>query len=51
MKNEVIEKKSLMMAKVSEKKQINIILEQELAAHEKRLRLLVEIIEKNNKLT
>jgi len=50
MKNEITEKKSTMMAQVSAKKHTVIILEQQLVAQEKRLRLLVDIIEKNERL-
>lgn len=39
------------MAQVSAKKQTVRILEQELAAQEKRLRLLTDITEKNEKLS
>lgn len=51
LKNEVTEKKFSMMTKISEKKQIIIILEQELAAQDKRLRLLIDVTEKNKQLT
>ncbi|CAI6361514.1 unnamed protein product [Macrosiphum euphorbiae] len=51
LKNEITEKKSAMMAQVSAKKQTVIILEQELAAQEKRLRLLTDITEKNERLS
>lgn len=50
LKNEVTEKKSAMMAQVSAKKQTAIILEQELAALEKRLRLLTDVTEKNERI-
>jgi len=40
-----------MMAQVSAKKQTVIILEQELAAQEKRLRLLTDVTEKNERLS
>lgn len=50
MKNEVTEKKTTMMAQVSAKKQTVIILEQELAAQEKRLRLLTDVTKKNKSL-
>lgn len=51
MKNETIEKKSNMMAKISAKKQTFMIMEQEFIAQEKRLRLMTDIIEKNEKLS
>lgn len=38
------------MAQVSLKKQTVVLLEQELAAQEKRLRLLTDVTEKNEKL-
>jgi len=44
-------KKSAMMAQISAKKQTVIILEQELAAQEKRLRLLTDVTEKYEKLS
>lgn len=44
------EKKSTMMAQVSAKKQTVVILEQELAAQEKRLRLLTDVTDKNERL-
>ncbi|XP_050523408.1 uncharacterized protein LOC126895507 [Daktulosphaira vitifoliae] len=50
MKNEVTEKKTAMMGQVSAKKQTVITLEQELSAQEKRLRLLTDITEKNDRL-
>lgn len=51
MKNEVTDKKSSMMTKISAKKQTFVIMEQELVAQEKRLRLISEVIEKNEKLS
>jgi len=51
MQNEITEKKNGMMAQVGTKKQMVITLEQELVAQEKRLRLLTEVIEKNDKLS
>ncbi|KAL5234566.1 hypothetical protein ACI65C_001976 [Semiaphis heraclei] len=51
LKNEITEKKTAMMAQVSAKKQTVIILEQELAAQEKRLRLLTDVTEKNERLS
>jgi DNA-binding XRE family transcriptional regulator len=51
LKNEVTEKKSTMMAQISAKKQTLITLEQELAAQEKRLRLLTDVTEKNERLS
>jgi hypothetical protein len=51
MKNEITEKKTAMMAQVSAKKQTVIILEQELTAQEKRLRLLSDVTEKNEKIS
>lgn len=51
MKNEVTEKKSAMMAQISSKKQTFLILEQELVAQEKRIRLLTDVTEKNEKLS
>lgn len=40
-----------MMAQISSKKQTFLILEQELAAQEKRIRLLTDVTEKNEKLS
>ncbi|CAH1736377.1 uncharacterized protein LOC114120050 isoform X1 [Aphis gossypii] len=51
MKNEITEKKTAMMAQVSAKKQTVIILEQELTAQEKRLRLLTDVTEKNERIS
>jgi len=51
LKNEITKKKSAMMRQVSAKKQTAIILEQELAAHEKRLRLLTDVTEKNERIS
>lgn len=50
-KNEIVEKKSALMTQLSEKKQTFLILKQELAAQEKRLRLLTDVIEKNQRLS
>lgn len=49
-KSQTTEKKSAMMAQVSLKKQTLVLLEQELTAQEKWLRLLTDITEKNEKL-
>lgn len=51
MKKDAVEKKSAMMAQVTAKKQIVITLEQELAAQEKRYNLLLDVTEKNNRLS
>ncbi|VVC42016.1 Kinetochore protein Nuf2 [Cinara cedri] len=47
LKNEVTERKTLTMAQISAKKQTVLIMEQELEAQEKRLRLLTDVTEMN----
>lgn len=49
-KNEVTEKKTIMMEQITLKKQTVIILENELEAQEKRLHLLNDVTEKNKTL-